>query len=1589
MAQISLFKELLKQVTCEAIPNIGFTQDDLDRVKTCVDQVKPTETEDFSPNIQFDQNQVNQADCIAGGTEEVKRIIVEEQRKLPNAIRYAALRGKVQELRDNAIPIKTYFEARLNFFTTVIEGTVSYTSEYLYWESEYLRINEAIDIAGESAIAAHKTNLRLTKFINLILDNLDDIKIASSEIRATFLSLTDTLSNLSNFLTELGVPNPNRILYSNATTILDSPKVLELIQLAKAKSIAYSSRLVAKANAIKAQSDRIQSLPALPEIVSDTQNLIQAEFSKISTQLTAKFIDSAQTTSQPIVPIRTLGVKFRLINKSFDQVRLPLFNDQGPQVDGNGNAAFVDESVQIEGSSVLSTNVFRDRQGFSIEGISAYRENSSSNPPREESDYTVLRGLLYNGISENSYFGLYRKLSKPIKYLFTLEDRGLTVDANKIDPELKGIQDAPTSIKEDETTFFIQNLAAYESFYDTLPTLYPVKAQQEREIVYPNQIRSALASLTSLAKREAADFLRADPLSPLKLARPTSYTQSSGSAGISQGTFTYSDIDSALSDKLLYYTRSYEEINQLISECDSELEKLDELIKENSMDETVISRKIKDIPCFKKAGDAADSINGANAADSINGANAESGQTDCEKDVLTKLATDPLYLRTLSGNNPGLPDITSQCYWKYFAKALNKVCLFPFPDLINIGFRYWPITCFIPSPFGIALLPIPPRWKPLFVIPTPLGTLVCFLTMPLAPIGIPLPSVYLYFFAIDGNKYLAFAPNVPILYSPIQNLKIGFELDNSSASVNPLGLSPTNPYKGQPIKGSLTVPLSVTALSSKSSRLASLAAMIATGELTLSNLAGEILPVTPTIPNLLSDLTSEAETMLAIANASPVDDFKRQMVEFKKTLNRQLDKLGDMQTSAIDSIRRKVYEIREDAEDRAFNEEEPSERRKKRERARDIQPISITEKIDAVVNSITTHIDNIKLGTIRYPKDATKFNPELPSAITAIFDVIEMAATGDLKIDDSALSLNSQLSRILKKIDISRLTDQTQFDLSNNADFIKFKNALKDLSKQSVDYLKGSNFNPNVKNAKDQQEANDIAESELLIQETLSKALSLTALALSGPISINIFDLGKKCCEIQSTDLFSGLPPELALAFSLITAILEALIDGLDPESIVNSLGLVDSFVVSLDDVANMLENTLSVIPNVPLPGPAGLIQLTLALVIPVLSIISLPKAPTPLHLPTIPIIIPLDPILKPLIKAAIASIIEALFKLLEQAGNSIFAAEIDAANAASQANLTTQIVGQTQAGGMSTQPLTQNTVNSGPGETIVKNAFETACTGGITAALSLESRIEIIRQINTIKSTDQASAASGNQSTSQTVETITPTSSSKAIFSISLPNGLKFDLPELPFVSLDILGYFHLLTSADLIELIRSIVNSIFEQLIEPIVDIVSLISRLSISLNTYSYTTIEAGIPQISIIKLILLAIDSLIPPGFKLKPINLDVLKIVQSVAIPALELAEPVLKEIAWLGSLALCAISPPPTYSGVSIARLFHPIMNQDDLPPWERLTHKNPLFAIFLDEIAWRGSIYSTGSLIFQTKTPALIPYTPIFPIVHVSPHLT
>ena len=1491
MATNTLFKELLKQVKCEEISSTGFSQADLDAVKACIQNVKPPDTP-VSINLPAQPS----PDCVPAANEQVKKIIADEQRKLPIAIRKSLLKAKVQELKDNLTPVKEYYDARYDFYTATVKKVEPSTSQYLYWEDEYNRLTDLTE--STHTTLSNDTDLYFSWGYTVIyVINLANEDFDNSEVREFFKKLPDDLNSSSSISSIINAIPSNpysdeyfaSVVDNILSTLLKAPKFVEWLIASRARAYAYDNRAISIGNATNSQNTQIQNIEALPSQAT-AQALIQNTFRKISRQLIVNFEANSGTQNGLTVPSKTAGLTLRLIGKTAVFAKLPVIHE-------DGTTEQVDTIIPINGSPDLIKPLFSTKTSFSTQHINQYDPDISdlNNPPRLDSDYAILSGLLYNGIQNNSYIGLYNKITNPISKLFTLAERGLTLNASQIDPKLKEAKDAPTSIKQDDITLYVANQTKYEDFYTNLDKTYPIKVNNEYSKVYPDAIKPTLTELKNLAQREAADQFRKVPNSFLKLARPTSYKASPSSTVFSSGTFTYSSVDSTLSQVLAYYKKAKEEIDQLIKDCDDQISQLEKDIKANTMDKDIISKKILSIPCFAKTPTVKSDPN-------------------CEAIALAKLGTDPLYIHTLGGTDGSLPDFTTQCYWKKFTEALNKVSLLPFPDIsgpppANTVFRYWPINCIIPAGPALVLLPIPPKWSPLFVLPTPLGTLVCLLTMPIAPIGIPLPSVSLFYFAPDSAKYLVASTNIPLLFSDptFKTLKFGFELDNSPTSINPLGLHPTNPYKGQMVKGSIAVPVAVSAAIAKAKRLAEIAALIAQGK----------------IPNLP---LSMMEDLLNLLNESPDSDFARQVKKFRGTVNTQLNKLGEMQTGAIEDLKNKLKDARDSALDKTFGEKDPAKRRKSRKDARDLQILDLQEKIDATLNCFDPWIDNIKFGTISYPKDATKHNPQLPKAAQTVIELLELASRGDLML--KSMSLNKKLIKIINKVNIKKFIKKTEFTIDTEAGVNEVKDALSKLFEGMLDYLKGKPSEPDTTGLS-KEEAERRAKAEKAVQDVIAKALALTAFATSVPIPIVTFDLSKKCCKTEPVS-FPTLDPALAAAFSIILALVNAVIGGLKAEDFMAALGIPDiKQKISIQLIFDMLIAIIESIPDVPLPDPASIVNLFKSTIIPMFTSTSLPGAPNPLHPPMFPIVIPLDPILKPLIKIALGLLIEAILKLLSRADENLKSAS-----------------GSDQKGGLyNSNQLLNQVLTEACGDT------------GISANLTI----------------DQV----GSNLTSSNVS-----------ITVTLPNGKKFKLPKIPAFPIDVIAYFQLLTGPDIIELVRGLFNGVFDQIMGPIVQIVNLVSAIAKSLDTYEFNLIEAGIPQVTIIKLIIMKLDSMIPKGIKTKIISPEVMALIQAATIPALKFAEPVVKEIAWIGVLALCAAASPATaYKTVSVARMFHPIVNQDDLPPWERLTHKNPLFAIFLDEIAWRGSIYSTGSLIFQTKTPAVLPYTPIFPIIHISPH--
>ena len=784
------------------------------------------------------------------------------------------------------------------------------------------------------------------------------------------------------------------------------------------------------------------------------------------------------------------------------------------------------------------------------------------------------------------------------------------------------------------------------------------------------------------------------------------------------------------------------------------------------------------------------------------------------------------------------------------------------------------------------------------------------------------------YFGPDGNKYLAVSTNPTWLYSdPATNkpLVLGYELDNGPDSRNPLGINILNPYKGQVIKGALSTPLFLAAAAAKAARLAQIAEDIAAGR----------------IPFL--DKLSEAEMMLAMLNADGGGEFTRDIVKLQSNINKQLNKIGDIPINEISALKDRVRQNRAEQEDAASNETDLAKKRKDRKAARDANPLTIPQQIDATIADFTNFYDKkMKFGILQFPKDASKHNPGLPEVLKCIEDIIELIALG------SAIPLVSTLQEqiitliaiILETKKIKDLLQKYQSFNLNTAQGIKeFKDLLKDFFKSILDYIKGENVEHDTNEDVSEAEKAEILRAKAARQETIKKILSATAVALLSIPAINIFDLNKKCCEVKPTELFPGVSPDLAIALALIYELFNALINSLTAESIMDLLGLsqipndLASAIIPI-----ILEQLILMIPPIPLPNIAGFLQYIIQSVVPMVTSLSVLKSVNPLQPPLVPIVIPLDPLIKALVGLGLAALIEAILRLLLRANK--------------LGSLTVTSDTYTVGGGSnSTQTITATTSVD---KNLITQVLTTACGKDSTVSL------EIV-------------GVAGSNSTIA-VDTNGNPILKRVVLTVISKTGKRFSLPKLPLFPIDISEYLYLLTAADLIEVVRELITLVFEDILIPIATIVDAISNIAKALKTFSYNIIEAGILQINLIKLAIMAIDAQIPPGYKMMIPNPLLTNIIKLGALFALEQAEPFLSPVAWIASLSLCAFAPPVTYTTVTAARLFHPILNSDDLPPWERLTHKNPLFTIFLDELAWKFSMNSTGSLIFNSKSPGLVP---------------
>ena len=605
-----------------------------------------------------------------------------------------------------------------------------------------------------------------------------------------------------------------------------------------------------------------------------------------------------------------------------------------------------------------------------------------------------------------------------------------------------------------------------------------------------------------------------------------------------------------------------------------------------------------------------------------------------------------------------------------------------------------------------------------------------------------------------------------------------------------------------------------------------------------------------------------------------------------------------MQINAVTRLKEKTRSTRQKGVVSAEDITDPKDRLSAKDKARALDPIRLTEKIQSVLSDFESYIDKINLGTISIPKNPTRHNPKLPGAVTAAQPLIEKAARGELVPDLKSTDLIALIKKFASQIDPSKLDiPKKEFNLNKLEDVNEFKKAIKKFANDALAHATGDkttdeDIDPNLP----EERKADIAKANELRKKRIKAAFALSSLALTPP-TLKLFDPSAPCCATETAKPNNLPSPQVLAAIAIFNALLDAFLQGLTIETLKNMFGEAASNI-GIDAVKSLFDATLSAFPPISIPALPDVVAIFKTMILPVLAATHIPQAPIPLGpVFPVPIVIPLNAIIKPLLKAAIAYLLELLLRLLSDAGNLL------------------------------------------------------EFTGLSVDSPTLQ---EIIKQV---PCGDSQFATVSTTNISRTV-------------SVKLPNGIVLTLPKIPNIPLDLVSYFALMTSTDLVELIRGLLFAAIDGILEPLKSIVVPILNIAQSFKDLSLNVIESANPFILPIKLIILALQLKIPNSSKTKLMNLDAINIIRAAYLPVVTATEPVLKEVAYLAAILAPALASKP---GVKIARIAaNPFVNQDDLPPWERLTHKNPLFAIFLDEIAWRSSLTSTGSLIFATKMPGI-----------------
>ena len=1524
--------------------------------------------------LSADQPKQNSLKCI----DKIEEVNKEIEDQLDQYLEHKILLEKLIEYRDNYKPLSLYYLERSKEAARIFGEFSPILTEIKRINVDTERLNAEREVVLTKIAAVNAADIpsedKSTQFGTL---NKSLVQI-TNDLSANIIELSKNESLLKD--KEKSFPIFNDSSYESIVEYIEDPDKSSVLLP------VYLLNLTSK------------------YIDSSSLNQINEEFKKYSECLSIDVENNFATSISQVTQNSFINFKLKFIQLNFIDIEKEIVDK------ASGEKKTIIRKAPIRQSTIIKKNsFFKNTSLFQL------------------SEFTLSKDQEPQGTIYTKYYNLFKD---PINKLFSLDERGLTDNLTLVDPKVKGT--SADRKREAGAEHYIKDLDVMSKFYEDFEARLENKKNELRKKAIDPQQDVIKLIMQKVARKEMQFILAV--------------------GGVSKSLI---DDSNSLKSVQTSLTRQNDEFIASLAELDEEIIRVQNKVEELKPTPDKIKNLLK-----KKSPDCFDRI--------------DEKPQGCA-DTKSKLGIDPLFLKTLNGTDPTLPNHNQLCYWLEFSKIINLIGLLPLPNVPNFTqLRYWPVGFIIPYPGGFIKIPLPVIWLPLLVISLPLGNIVIFLTIN----GIFISPV-VFFVSSTGFKQ-------HILTLRGSSSKFGYTSEDES------------------IKASIYPPVALLAAAAKAERLAKIAkygkdylldanqrrqfaqqvAILAANETAAlaSKNVNRLLRVAREKKNLLASVAGLSDLEKLENALNKTDSVKDIIDDAKYAIFQRIDELGKPSLGNSNLLKSKINARQE----RLVNELKEALLNGDLEEADRIREklksdgIPLTDKIEAIKADLLAYFDKIKLPKITIPKDASKIDPKqnvIIEFIQQIMDFTNIYKSQFFSLENTKVKqiLLIQLAKNKGKLkELSAKYSDAAGRLDIEKDSEKVKKYLLDINKSLIDSALGNGATGDIgelqkkidetaaKVAKEKDpikrqklrktiEKQRILRADIFENTKVKEGLAITPevmLALS-QLSVN-FNPFTSCCNQKKFSLDLSINPAIPI-FNSVLALLNSMVSGLSIQdlkalfggrSIISPNEIISSYISLLkknipDDVA------------IPLPS-INIITFAKAFAGLFISLFEL-KAPNLSLQPALPaqITIDLNVLKKPL-----------LILLLDFLKNCLPDATETTVTTIGSTTNTTTIPGSSGStslsGNISTASAT--TTNAAYILTNANSSSSLSTTGTTTASLVngqvvqtditvSQSQLTSDRQLSFSETSDSIkiincetdtsnnsilssgiyegnthlSNGTGQNSSTQVINDPvqiinadgTTTTFDNPLNQVVVLQTVNVDINQIESDTLKLNGSGALIKSTssnyssgnvivsshkdiltafqnldvnfinlnpgDLLSVVKNFIDLKFDEVetvLDPFYTIVKTIqaakgTNLNI-LESAQYTIPPYG-PAAGIVHAAITKAKQFAPKSASYKLINLDLVKAKTAILEASLgPIANSPIPPLLAAGAGALDSILPKLKFPEIDprvgsfstkdkkvatlLLRNAHPLLSQDDIPPWERLSSKNILFLLFADEFLATGA---------------------------------